>query len=144
MRKLVRALATALTVAAVVPFFGCGWLQSITVVISDFDSNDIQGVWVWREDVADGSYQRETEIRLEEPFMDSGQQFLRYSVRTPAGEQQLNIRTPIVRPNAGNPDAAQLTFFIVLSNGQAGSFKASTYNDAGESTLSTQTLDLDV
>ena len=40
---------------------GCKWF-ALTVKIPDFDSRQVQGVWVWRKDSATGQWQRAGQI----------------------------------------------------------------------------------
>jgi hypothetical protein len=117
---------------------GCKWFE-VTVKVPDFDSRKVQGVWVWRKDSATGQWQRAGQIVFQPQTAGTAPDELAYVVLQPDGSG-LPLRTPITRDSA-SPDQVTLRLWYARFL-DAGEYRVSTYNQAGESALSPQSLDL--
>ncbi|MCC6641413.1 MAG: hypothetical protein IT386_09660 [Deltaproteobacteria bacterium] len=130
-------LAGALLLLAVQ---GCKWFE-ITVRIPDFDSRRVQGVWMWRKDPATGRFERAGQIVFQQAAASStpGVEELQYLVVQPEGAA-FPLRAAVDRDKT-TPDrvTVRLWYARYLDPGE---YRVSTYNDSGESPLSTQGLDL--
>ena len=119
---------------------GCKWFE-ITVKIPDFDSRQVQGVWMWRKDPATGRFERAGQILFQPPAASGtvGAEELQYLVVQPDGAV-FPLRAPVGRDRT-TPDrvTVRLWYARYLDPGE---YRVSTYNDSGESPLSTQSLDL--
>ena len=122
---------------------GCKWF-ALTVKIPDFDSRQVQGVWVWRKDSATGQWQRAGQIVFQ-PVLPAaaasqpGAEEMQYVVVQPEGFG-LPLRAPVQR-DPTTPDRATLSLWYARYL-DAGEYRVSTYNEAGESPLSPQSLEL--
>ena len=131
-------LLAALPMLLMLPATGCN-LQQFRIAITDFESADVTGIWMWRED-AGGEFERNVEIQLGEPFVEGGVEMVEYTMIDAATQAEFQFAAPVVRDPA-NPDRAELDLFSLLW-AEGGSYKASTYNEFGESPLSVQTLEV--
>jgi hypothetical protein len=122
------------------PLFGCRWADTVTVEIPDFDSSAVEGVWIWRGNGVGGQYDRSLHYRIEEAFVQDGEEFLLYTVLQPDGEPRWTLPARVERDPA-DQDNVQIRFLLPLVEG-GGRFRASTYNAAGESLLSAETLEI--
>jgi len=134
-QTLRHALRLAL-LALVLPLLACD-PTFLTVKIPDFGSKQVEGVWVWRLSAQTNQYEREALIRFQGVTTLTTGQFLSYAAYSNAGTQSLTAG--IVRDPA-NPDVVTVTLGFEL--GQPGVFKVSTFNAAGESSLSAQSESL--
>lgn len=134
MHRTIRRLPALVgLVACLAGGLGCD-MQWVTVVIPDYDSKQVKGVWVWRQAEQSGQFVRDTEIEFVEPIVGSQYELIRVETTTgPLGERS-SLPTGITR-DAQNPDRVTMTLgFTRLS--APGIFKVSTYNAAGDSPLS--------
>lgn len=130
-------LAAALLLLAVQ---GCKWFE-ITVKIPDYDSRQVQGVWMWRKDSASGQWQRAGQIVFQPAAAaaNPGDEALQYVVVQPDGFG-LPLRAPVQRDTAA-PDRVTVRLWYARYL-EPGEYRVSTYNESGESPLSPQSLDL--
>lgn len=136
-RRLSHGIAL-LGLALCLPLFGCRWAETVTVEIPDFDSSAVEGVWIWRE--GSGTYSRSLHYRIEDAFVQDGEEYLLYTVLEPNGQSRWTLPARIER-DAMNQDNVRIQFLLLLVEG-GGNFRASTYNAVGESALSAQTLQI--
>jgi hypothetical protein len=116
---------------------GCKWFE-VTIRIPDYDSRKVQGVWMWRKDVATGQWQRAGQIVFQSST-SPGSQELSYLVIQPDGTQ-LPLKAPIERdPKAPDQATVRLWYSRALDPGE---YRVSSYNQSGESSLSPQSLEL--
>ena len=85
-----------------------------------------------------GEFARDVEIQLGEPYVENGVELVEYTMIDAATQAEFQFAAPVVR-NDANPDRAELDLFTLLW-AASGTYRASTYNDFGESPLSAQTL----
>jgi hypothetical protein len=123
---------------AAVPMMGCE-PKEITFALPGFGSGNIDGLWLWRLG-STGQYERVCKLQLADPqTTPSGTELLPYlQVCDAPDEVGLNMTAKITRLS-GDPTTivVKLWYFRFADAGQ---FKASSYNSAGESPLSAQTL----
>ncbi len=140
MRRSVRCLAVVAAVLWIVPFTGCRLAEVVTIRITDFDSSEVEGVWMWRLSDETNMYERSTELHIMEVSQVGDREYLNYAIRDAEGRASLVLPAEIIR-DPQNPDSVELSFFVVLFEGD-GTFRASTYNEAGESPLSAELLEI--
>jgi hypothetical protein len=132
-RRGLRLAALAL-VALALAATGCE-VRGFRLQVPGFDTMGVRGVWVWRESPSSGEYERYAQIEFGERFqLYEGAEFLWYSF--PAVEGPMYLQTAIERASAG-PDGVNLNLAFLQVPGR---FKLSSYNENGESPLSTGTL----
>jgi hypothetical protein len=138
MQRVLRGLIALSSLLLVLPSLGCQFAEFVTIEIPDYDSSSVEGIWIWRD--LDGDYERAAEIKILDHQQEEAGEYVVYSVRDPDGRELLALPATIVR-NELNPSSVQISFFVHVGAG-GGTLRASTYNAAGESTLSSQVLDV--
>jgi len=134
-------LVALLGLLSCLPLFGCRWAEIVTVQIPDFDSSAVEGVWIWREAAAGGAFERNLHFRLDDTtYLRDGEEYVLYTLIEPSGESRWTLPARLERDPA-DQDRVKIRFLLLLVEG-GGHFRASTYNAAGESALSAQTLDI--
>jgi hypothetical protein len=136
MHRTLRRTSWPALLALALSFFGCApsWL---TVVIPDFSSNQIQGVWIWRLSPATNQYQRDTLVQFQGVTLLAAGPTLAYATYSSQGA--LTLTTGLVQ-NPVHGDTVQLT--LGFERGAPGVFRVSTFNAVGESPLSSQSASL--
>jgi hypothetical protein len=123
---------------AAVPMLGCE-PKEITLALPGFGNGSIDGVWIWHL-ASSGQYERACRLQLSDTqTTPTGIEILPYvQVCSAADEVGMNMSAKVVRLS-GDPSTiiVKLWYFRWVDPGQ---FKASAYNSAGESPLSSQTL----
>ncbi|CAG0971431.1 hypothetical protein MYXO_01324 [Myxococcaceae bacterium] len=130
-----RLLVAALLLVAA---SGCKWFE-ISVTIPDFDSRRVEGVWVWKEDPATGTWQRAGQIVFEPPAPNTPSDELHYIVVQPDGFG-LPLRTRLARARLASDEVTLRLWYARFLD--PGRYRVSTYNAAGESALSPEVLEL--
>jgi hypothetical protein len=108
------------------------------VEIPGFDSSQVEGVWIWHATAEDGSFRRSVEVVIDDVEVVDNVEVVHYSVLDKKGEPRLQLPARLERDEL-DPDTVQIQFVIMLLDGD-GFLRASTYNTAGESGLSAETL----
>jgi hypothetical protein len=129
-----RALATASLLFLAFSVLGCDWRQ-LSVRIPDFESKQVLGVGVWRTSGGAG-YEREFEIHFSPPRQVGAQEVITYTVSGGLTSSQIDA----IERDSQNPDQITVHLWMPLLGG--GSYKVTTFNDAGESPLSDETVSL--
>jgi len=130
-RRLARLLAFALVCA---PLSGCN-IVLLSVRIPDFDQ--VQGLWLWRLSPT-GEYQRSGRIQFSTLEAVARGEALDYRETCANGVSGLANQAALQRaPNDPNTVTLSLHY---LSCEQPGTYRASAFNQAGESALSATTL----
>jgi hypothetical protein len=121
--------------------FGCE-TRAVTMEIPGFGSANIEGVWLWRLSETTGRYERACRFELYETQVDpSGDEKVSYLQLCDAPDQiGFDLRAKITRPPT-DPNMIVVTLWYLRFD-DPGQFKASSYNSAGESALSSTTLEL--
>jgi hypothetical protein len=135
MNRFLRQARLALVVL-VLPLLACdpSWL---TVIIPDFTSKEIEGVWIWRLAGHSGQYQRYALIRFDGVMTAPQGPLLTYSSYSTSGQDSLNA---VVTVDPWDADVVVLT--LGFERGAPGVFKVTTFNAAGESPLSAASVNL--
>jgi hypothetical protein len=129
----------ALALVLLLLSFGCD-TRAVTMEIPGFGNGNIDGVWLWRFVEATGNYKRACRLELDAPQLDeTGTEVLPYlQVCTTPGQVGIDLQTSISRlPSSPSTIVVTMWYFRYEAAGQ---FKASSYNSAGESALSSTTL----
>lgn len=139
MRRAIRRAFAITLCALALPISGCD-LSFLTVRIPDFDSKKIRGIWISRRSETSGQYVHVSKVTFQTLTTVSGSTILSYlSVVGPLGESA-SLTTGLQRDRS-NPDIVTLKLgFQRLA--APGLFKVSTFNQVGESPLSTETKQL--
>jgi hypothetical protein len=118
----------ALAVLAGLALMGLGCeVRSFRVQIPGFDTDAVQGIWVWRQS-ATGDFERFAQIRFTERVQSDGDEIQRFAVSGTGGG--FTLQSLIERSGAGDA-TLELAFQSV-----PGLYKVTSYNAAGESDLS--------
>jgi hypothetical protein len=108
--------------------FGCD-IRGFRVQIPGFDTQQIQGIWLWRQ-AESGDFEKTVQIRFTERVTIGALEYQIYESSSPAGG--FTLQSLIKRSTAAPGDATlELAFMRV-----PGTYKVSSYNAAGESPLS--------
>lgn len=140
-RKVRRAALAALVAVALPVLAGCE-VKPLTVQILGWDTYAVQGVWLWRYDDAAGRFERDNGVqflrdRSTTQFAEGfppGAELVLYTFAAGGGEMPARVQRD---PN--DPDRVTLDLWY-LRFSDAGIFKATTYNAAGESALSSNSI----
>lgn len=132
-RSLRQALRLAL-LALALPLLGCD-LSWLNVEIPDFNSKQVEGVWIWRLSPQTNQYQRDTQIQFAGVTTLTSGDILSYTTKVNGA----TLTTGITR-NPENSDVVTVT--LGFQRGLPGVFKVSTFNAAGESMLSSKSESL--
>lgn len=131
-RRISRAALT-LVLAASLLATGCD-VQGFRVRLKEFGAQAIEGVWVWQRSPATGKYVRHSQIAFGAIFRSGGREFLTYTFTT--GVEPMGLQSLVER--GSNPDTVTLNLAFAAVGG--GLYKFSSFNEAGESSLSSGTL----
>jgi hypothetical protein len=121
--------------------FGCE-TRAVTMEIPGFGQASIEGVWLWRLSESTGQYERSCRLELYDPQLGaSGNEEVPYlEVCDTPGQIGMDLKATISRlPTDSDTIVLTMWYFRYRDPGQ---FKASSYNAAGESPLSSTTLSL--
>lgn len=118
---------------------GCalGWF---TISIPDFASKSVDGVWLWRLSPETGFYERDTQIVLGMPSLQPDGEWLTYDATPLDGSPIVPGTSQVVR-SADDPDHVTLQLLFSRTE-DAGTYRATTYNEAGDSPLSAEAVAL--
>lgn len=104
--------------------------------LPSFDESPIEGIWMWRKSETTGEFEPLSEIRFTGNIEEPGGEFVEYELHDPAGNT-LGITLSAQIDRSG--EMPELTLWFVRFS-LPGEFKATLYNDAGESGLSIETI----
>lgn len=138
MTRFRRAVQLVAVAALLLTLAGCKWFE-VSVQITDFDSKKVSGLWMWRKDEATGQWQRAGQIVFEPTSTSASAKQLEY-VLVGDGGTALPMKAPIER-DAKVPDKVKLKLWYARYL-EPGQYRISSYNQAGESPLSPEVLDL--
>ncbi len=130
---------------------GCNWSETsegdiaaqlpehvkvVRIRVANFDASQIRGIWLYRWNDLEGTYEPSQEIQLDTPVLDGGREYVDYTLFDPSG-LALPI-TPSAEVERDGDDATLALWFVRL--GEPGEFRATLYNEAGESGLSEEVI----
>lgn len=133
-RRTSRAASALLLLTIGLYATGCDIL-GFRVRLNEFGAKKIEGLWVWQKSPATGKFIRHSQIEFGSIFRSSGKEFLSYTFTT--GEEPIGLQSSVVRSST-NPDTVTLNLaFLAVGSGV---YKVSSFNQAGESALSSGTI----
>lgn len=142
MRSKSRRVALAALIAIVLPVLSGCEIKPFTVQIVGWDAYEIQGLWLWRYDQTGQRFERDNGIqflrdRSTEQLADrfpAGTELVLYTFATGGTEMPVQVeRSP------SDPDRVTLRLWYLRFT-EPGIFKATTYNAAGESSFSANSI----
>lgn len=128
-----RVAATGVAAALLLFVSGCTW-TSFTVGILDFDTSQVQGLWLWRAD-ASGAFQRAARFDFSPPRLNGSSEVMDYVVSMPGSTDTMPAQVSVQR-SPTNPNQVALVLLYPRSEA-SGTYRVSSFNAAGESALST-------
>lgn len=135
MRRWLRRSALAAIAAVALCLQGCT-VGCLTIEIPDFASKEVSGVWLWRLSPVTGLYERDTQFAFAAPVLAEDGERLDYQTAAVDGSPPLSLTAFVVR-DPSNPDVVRLQLVFGRSDEPA-YYRASTYNAAGDSPLSSE------
>jgi len=138
MERSMRRAVLLVFISIVLCLGGCEF-RSLKIRISDFDSNQVSGVWICQFSETAGEFVKVVQLVFTEPFDQEGTEVLTYSFDgfVDVDGNQIHMETQVVR-NPENSD--EVTLEIWFPCAPPGAIKVSTYNAIAESPLSDETL----
>jgi len=133
-----RVAATGVAAALLLLVSGCSW-TSVAVGIMDFNTSQVKGVWLWRAD-ASGTFQRAARYDFSPPETTSSGEVINYAVTVSGSTSSMSAQASVQRSPT---DSNQVALVLVYPRSETtGVYRVSSFNAAGESSLSTtsQTL----
>lgn len=141
--RIVRHALLVAVALLVLPLFACRW-YGVTVLIPDFDTSQVEGVWFWRLSQDTGQYVRDGQIVFADQAhtLDDGRVLLPYTLLTNDGLLVHDSLATVLDRDSTNPDRVTLNLqYAALDKaGMSPSYRVSSYNAAGDSALSDETV----
>jgi|GEM_PF-1837716 len=110
----------------------------VNVMIPDFQSKQVQGVWIWLSSGATGTFAHDLQVpvsaQVVAPPTTGSRTGEWQTLSDSSGQQQVTML--MAQPDPANPDGITVKIGLV-GPVPSGYVKVSTYNAAGESPLST-------
>ena len=125
---------------ALLPLTGCE-TSSVTIELPTFGKGDVDGIWMWKLSSTSGQYERSCRITLSNAKSTPSGETIAYEQDCVSGHPGLKMQAFIQR-KPGDLSTATIQLYYFRWSDEAGSYKASAYNAAGESALSSTTLTL--
>ncbi len=129
-------IALAALVALGLTALGCD-VPTFRVQIPGFVTDAVEGIWVYRRSPKTGRYQRFAQIQFTERLTSGSNEIQRFVVSSSQGSLTLQSR---IQWTSGRRDDARLDLAFVKVATTPAQFKFTSYNAAGESSLSAGTL----
>jgi hypothetical protein len=126
-----RLLAAALLSLAL---GGCESTE-LTIEIPSFGDGNVEGLWLWKLSETTGQYERSGRIALSAPQSGPEGETLDYLEDCSNGRGGIGHRTWLER-SPGDPATVTVALVYIPCDGLGGTYRASAYNQAGESALS--------
>ena len=126
------ALALALALL-LLPAAGCS-LKPLQVRLAGFGSGNIDGIWLWRRQ-SSGAYTRACRFEISDPYPLNGIEIISYDQTCPGGGANGTPMLAQIRRQAGDPSTITVSLLFQTS-GAVAAYRATAYNAAGESTMS--------
>jgi hypothetical protein len=132
MGRLTRWLAVAATILCTLPLSGCN-LPPFWVMITDFDSMEVLGIRLWKQDSVSGDYEERIEISFSEPVTTPRGEMMLYTMSVD-GVPGKEILTNIERDPDDSGRVTMRIYSVRLP--ELGDYWLSSYNDYGDSAFS--------
>ncbi len=135
MKTLLKRASLTLSLCAVV-MMACS-AASVRVELGEFGLGMTDGIWLWK---AEGdSFVRQCRIDISDPFVTEGREVVSY-LQTCLDDRPESVEwLATVKRRADDSETVQLVL-LYQSYGSAVAHRATAFNDAGESALSTGSL----
>jgi hypothetical protein len=109
--------------------------------LTAFGSGDVDGIWLWRQG-SDGSYKRLCRFQLSNSYLQGGVELVSYDQWCmDSSAAAIPMQAQIVR-TAGDPNTIAVRLEYQPGNRAVAMFRATAYNAAGESGLSSGVIRL--
>jgi hypothetical protein len=136
MKRLQRGAVYCAVSILALALSGCEFVRWVHVMIPDFQSKQVQGVWIWRSSGATATFAHDLQVPVQvvsSPTSGSPNPAVFQTVPDSSGHPQLVVI--MAQPDPANPDG--ITVKMGVGVGKVPSYvRVSTYNAAGESLLS--------
>ena len=129
-RRGALAIALALLVLSAA---GCSF-ESLQIRLSSFGQGQVDGIWLWRLQPT-GSYARECRFQISDPYLQHGEEVVAYDQVCSDGVTGTRFEAQVQR-QAGNPASVTLLLWFEPIASTSGTYRATAYNAAGESAMS--------
>jgi hypothetical protein len=133
-----RALCCA---ALMLAMGGCPGFKKVHLQLTAFGSGDVDGIWLWRQG-SSGSYTRLCRFQISNPYPQGGVELVSYDQLCLDGSlRTIPMQAQIVR-TAADPNTITVRLEYQPGNRAVTTFRATAYNAAGESGLSSGVIRL--
>ena len=132
-----RWLAGVAVILMALPLTACEWVQ-VGIRIPDFESSQVEGVWIWRFSEETEEFERVAQIQMD-PESSEGGSIVSYQIDYGEGTEPYHLWADLVPDE--DPDALNVVLWYPRV-GAPGFYRASSYNAAGESPLSAEMVAL--
>ena len=131
-RSAPRALALALVLLSIPVFSGCT-MKQLPIKLVGFGSGNVDGIWLWR--LSAGTYARACRVNFSNSYFRQGVEYVSYDEYCLSGDYtKATLEAEVVR-SSSDPTSATLQLTLQLPEA-ASTYRASAFNSAGESPLS--------
>jgi hypothetical protein len=120
----------------IVPLLACA-TTALRVELAEFASGSTDGIWLWK--YVSGSYVRQCRIDLSDPFLSDGREVVSYLQSCLDDRPSSVVWTAEVEHAEDDPATVRLVL-VYQRYGAAEQHRASAFNAAGESALSSTSL----
>jgi hypothetical protein len=134
-RRAWRALVPALLL---LPLGGCAACL-LRIEVPGFGDGTVEGVWLWRLSTVTGQYERSSRLVFSAPVLGPDGETVDFALQCVNGSPSSQA-SATVEPSSSDPTTATLSLYYTSCDGLPGTYRASAYNEAGESALSATTL----
>ena len=132
------ALAFSLALL-LLPVAGCS-VKTFQIRLASFQQSDTNGIWLWRRQ-STGTYARACRIEISEPYLLNGTEIVSYDQTCPGGGANGTPMMARVQRLKSKPDQVTLSL-LFQTDGVVGIYRATAYNGAAESALSSTFVQL--
>jgi hypothetical protein len=133
-----RAWRALVPVLLLLPLGGCAACL-LRIEVPGFGDGTVEGVWLWRLSTATGQYERSSRLVFSAPAVAPDGETVDFEQQCANGSPGTRA-SATVEPSPSDPSTATLSLYYTSCDGLPGTYRASAYNEAGESALSSTTL----
>jgi hypothetical protein len=127
--------ALALSLALPLLTAGSCSFEALKIQLAGFGQGDIDGIWLWRRQ-SSGAYTRSCRIEISNPFLLNGAEIVSYDQTCPGGGATGIPMQARIQRLPSNPTTITVRLLYLSTGAAVGTYRASAYNAAGESPLS--------
>jgi hypothetical protein len=136
------AIVIGLTMLGASSLVGCEGLGEVKVMIPDYSTANVRGVTLWKGTTTTGEFVPQTVYQLGKLMVYAGVEYVEYTVEDDRFQLDMPLAAPVLR-DPDKPDAL-IVQLSVVSMGEAAIVRASTFNEAGESSLSSESAEISI